>query len=108
MAKPLVFQFGDCDLSFQLEKVDRSKLYGYKEVEVLDHKGGRCELATLLSDGQTVVGRGGTGMGYVTSTGNWCEKGELKPIDPEGSEIVPVASSYSSPLKLFDTVTVDD
>ena len=55
MAKPLVFQFGDVELSFQLNKVDRSKLYGYKEVEVLDEKGRRCELATIADDGRTVA-----------------------------------------------------
>ncbi len=105
MAKPLVFQFGDRDLSFNLEKVDRSKLYGYKEVEVLDDEGGVCDLATLATDGQTVVGRGGTGMGYVSSGGEWCEKSELKPIDLDGNEITSVESSYSAPIKLFETAS---
>ena len=52
MAKPIVFQWGDMDLSFSLAKIDRSKLYGYKEVEVLDEDGNRCELATLADDGR--------------------------------------------------------
>lgn len=108
MAKPLVFQFGDRDLSLYLYKVDRAKLYGYKEVEALDDKGGQCDLATLASDGQTVVGRGGTGMGYVSGSGEWCDKSELKPIDLDGNEITPVASSYSGPIKLFDTVKADE
>src|SRR5690606_23371108 len=65
VAKPLVFQFGDCDLALVMNKVDRSKLYGYKEVEVLDDQGRRCELATLAGDGRTVVGRGGTGIAQL-------------------------------------------
>ncbi|WP_425396744.1 hypothetical protein [Aeoliella sp.] len=108
MAKPLVFQLGDRDLSFNLAKVDRAKLYGYKEVEVLDDKGGACDLATLASDGQTVVGRGGTGMGYLSGGGEWCDKGDLKPIDLDGAEITPVASSYSQAIKLFETVTAEE
>ena len=108
MAKPLVFQWGDTDLSFTLAKIDRSKLYGYKEVEVLDEDGNRCELATLADDGRTVVGRGGTGMGYVDADGAWCEKAKLKPVDLEGEEITPVASSFSAPIKLFETVSADD
>ncbi len=108
MAKPLVFQWGDTDLSFTLAKIDRSKLYGYKEVEVLDEDGNRCELATLADDGRTVVGRGGTGIGYVDADGAWCEKSKLKPVDLEGDEIEPVASSFSAPIKLFETVTAED
>jgi hypothetical protein len=108
VAKPLVFQWGDTDLSFTLAKIDRSKLYGYKEVEVLDEDGKRCELATLADDGRTVVGRGGTGMGYVDADGAWCEKSKLKPVDLDGEEIEPVASSFSVPIKLFETVTAEE
>jgi hypothetical protein len=105
MAKPLVLQWGEDDLAFTLTKVDRSKLYGYKDIEVLDEEGQPCELATLAEDGRTVVGRGGTGLGYVDVDGHWCDKSQLKPVDLEGNEIVPVPSSFSAPIKLFDTVT---
>lgn len=107
MAKPLVLQWGDTDLAFQLNKVDRSKLYGYKEVEVLGEGGAICELATLADDGRTVVGKGGTGLGYLDADGLWSEKAKLKPVDVEGNEIKPVASSYSAPIKLFETVSAD-
>jgi hypothetical protein len=107
MAKPLVFQLGDKDLSFTLNKVDRSKLYGYKEVEVLDDHGRRCELATIANDGRTVVGVGGTGLGQVSADGLWSEKSQLKPIDLDGQEIKPVASSFSAPVKLFDTASIE-
>jgi hypothetical protein len=108
LAKPLVFQFGDVELAFQLNKVDRSKLYGYKEVEVLDEKGQRCELATIADDGRTVVGKGGTGLGYISASGEWCEKTELTPVDVEGNPIQPVPSSYAEATKLFDTATADE
>ncbi len=108
MAKPLVFQFGDVELAFQLNKVDRSKLYGYKEVEVLDEKGQRCELATIADDGRTVVGKGGTGLGYVSASGEWCEKTDLTPVDVEGNTIQPVPSSYAAATKLFETASSDE
>ncbi|HEV3024292.1 MAG TPA: hypothetical protein VGX76_17575 [Pirellulales bacterium] len=108
MAKPLVFQFGDRDLAFTMNKVDRSKLYGYKEVEALDDLGRRCELATLTGDGRTVVGRGGTAFGQLSPDGTWRDKGQLRPIDVDGNEIQSVPSSFSAPLKLFDTATVDE
>ena len=72
MAKPLVFLFGDNEVAFTMSKVDRAKLYGYKELEVLDDEGRKCELATLAGDGRTVVARGGTGIGYVSQDGLWC------------------------------------
>src|SRR5262245_26660935 len=108
MAKPLVFQWGDTDLSFALAKIDRAKLYGYKDVEVLDEKGNPCELATLAEDGRTVVGLGGTGLGYVDADGLWSDKSQLLPVDVEGNQIAPVASSFSAPIKLFETVTADE
>ncbi|MGE0756681.1 MAG: hypothetical protein AB7O38_06660 [Pirellulaceae bacterium] len=108
MAKPLVFQWGDSQLTFSMSKVDRSRLYGYKELEVLDEQGHRCELATLADDGRTVVGRGGTGLGYLDVDGRWCDKSQLQPVDVEGKKIVPIESSFNAPIKLFDTVTADE
>jgi hypothetical protein len=108
MAKPLVLQWGDRDLPFTLSKVDRSKLYGYKELEPLDEQGRGCELATLTADGRTVVGRGGTGFGQLSPDGTWRDKAQLRPIDVDGKEMTAVASSFSAPTKLFETATVDE
>lgn len=108
MAKPLVFRFADGELAFQLGKVDRAKLYGFKETEVVDEKGKPCELATLADDGRTVVGRGGTGIGYVSADGLWCDKTSLTAVDLEGQAIKPVPSSYSAPIDLTEKATVDE
>jgi hypothetical protein len=108
MAKPLVFQWGDRQLSFNLNKVDRAKLYGFKETEVLDDKGQKCELATLAADGQTVVGRGGTALGNLTVDGQWIEKAQLSPVDPAGQKVQPVASSFAAPVPLNEKVTAED
>jgi hypothetical protein len=107
MARPLVFQFRDRDYAFQPVKVDRSKLYGFKEVEVLDEQERPCELATLADDGRTLVGRGGTGIGQLSPDGLWCEKAELRPVDLEGREITPVPSSFGAPIPLHETVSVE-
>jgi hypothetical protein len=108
MAKPLVFQWRDRPISFQMAKVDRARLYGFKESEVLDDQGQRCELATLAQDGQTVIGRGGTGFGTLTVDGTWIEKNQLRPVDPAGQTIQPVASSFSAPVPLAEQATVED
>lgn len=108
MPKPLVFDFDDQIVSLSMSKVDRSKLYGFKELDVRDDDGKTCELATLAGDGRTVVGKGGTGIGYLSVDGEWCEKASLRPVDLEGNDIEPVKSSFSAPVKLKDRITPDE
>src|SRR5687767_9702767 len=108
MAKPLVFQWRDRQISFQMAKVDRARLYGFKESEVLDDQGLRCDLATLAQDGQTIVGRGGTAFGTLTVDGTWIEKSQLRPVDPAGQTIQPVPSSYASPVPLGEQVSAEE
>ncbi len=91
-----------------MNKVDRSKLYGYKEMEVLDDEGQFCELATLADDGRTLVGKGGTGIGYLTADGNWCDKDQLSPVNLEGDKITPVPSSFKAPIVLTSESSIDD
>jgi hypothetical protein len=108
MAKPLIFQWRDRQISFNMAKVDRARLYGFKETEVLDNKGERCILATLAQDGQTIVGRGGAAFGNLTVDGTWIEKGELRPVDPTGQTLQPVPSSFASPIPLSEVATAED
>ena len=108
MPKPIVFSFQGAETTFGMNKVDRARLYGYKELEVLDDNGDPCELATLADDGRTLVGKGGTGIGYMTADGNWCNKESLRPVDLEGETITPVKSSFGAPIELTDEITFDD
>lgn len=108
MAKPLIFSFGGSDFSFEMTKVDRAKLYGYKEIEVFDEQGEKCEMATLAEDGHTIIGRGGTGVGYLSADGLWCEKAQLQPVDLSGQPIEPVPSSFAAPITLVAPTTADD
>ena len=108
MAKPLVFRLGETEFAFSLNKIDRNKLYGFKELEVLDDRGRRCELATLASDGHTVIGRGGSSFAQLNVDGEWCDKSDLKPVDADHRQIQPVGSSFSAPVPLLETTTVND
>ena len=47
MAKPIVVQWKGVQSSFKLEKLDRQKLYGKRQRQVLDPTGERCEKAEL-------------------------------------------------------------
>lgn len=107
MAKPLVFRLGDEDIALNINKIDRTKLYGSKEVEAVDEHDQVCELATLADDGHTMIGRGGTGLLWLDADGRWCDKSELKPVNVHGEEIKPVESSFGQTIKLFDTASVE-
>ncbi len=50
MAKPIKFEYGGEMTDFEMIKVDRSRLYGFKELETLDENGEQCELTTLADD----------------------------------------------------------
>src|ERR1700676_2265652 len=108
MAKPLTVQFLDESINLTLEKVERSKLYGYVETEVVDATGKRCELATLTGDGHSLVGKGGTALAYLSPNGLWRKKSELKPIDIHGQVITPVKPTFAAPVTLEKTVSIDD
>lgn len=107
-SKPIQFEFGGAAIEFEMHKVDRSKLYGYKQLEVTDENGNECELTTLAEDGKTLIGKGGTGIGYLTADGNWTDKSELKAVDLEGKKIEPVPSSFAAPVLLEKEATIDD
>ena len=108
MPKPLVFRFDSHEYAFQLNKVDRARLYGFKELEVKDESDQLCELATLAEDGRTLIGKGGTGVGYVDSDGNWADKSELVPVNLEGDPMEPVASSFQQVIALGPPITVEE
>jgi len=46
MPKQLNFSWENQTVAFDMEKVDRMKLYGIKSLEVVDADGGRCRIVT--------------------------------------------------------------
>ena len=108
MARSLTFQLNGKDFVCLPDKVDRTKLYGFIDVEALDGKARKCQLATLADDGRTIVGVGGSAFGYLSPDGEWLDKSTLKPVDPEGRAITPVASTYGAPVPLDRTVSIDE
>ena len=108
MPRTLSFVLGGNPIDFVMHKVDRSRLYGFKELLVLDEDGEPCELNTLAEDGKTLIGKGGTGIGYVDADGNWIDKSDLTAVDLEGNAIKPVPSSFSAPIDLGEKVEAED
>ena len=108
MAKPLVLEYRGRQVSLGLQKVDRTKLYGYVDTEVVDEAGRACELGTLLGDGHSVVGKGGTGLAYLSPDGLWRKKADLRPVDRNGDPLPTVKSTFDTVVPLSDPATIDD
>ena len=106
--RSIEFEFAGTPITFNMIKVDRNKLYGYKILDVLDENDDPCELTTLADDGKTLIGKGGTGIGYLDADGNWSDKSQLKPVDLEGKPIEPVLSSFSAPIELATEISIED
>jgi hypothetical protein len=108
MAKGLVFRYGSADLSFQLDKVDRKKLYGFVDTVVLDDKGQKCQLAILGGDGQTLVGSGGSALLMLDPDGAYRDRAALRPVDKDGKELHKMASSFHAPVLLSSRASLDE
>ena len=106
MAKPLVVNLGGVEFPLALSKVERSDLYGYVEIETLDSKGRKCQMATLAEDGKTLIA--GAAIALLSPDGEWLERKSLTPTDAEGKTIVPVASSFAAPVALEKKVSIED
>lgn len=108
MAKPLVLEYRGGQVSLGLQKVDRTRLYGYVDTEVVDEAGRACELGTLLGDGRSVVGKGGTGLAYPSPDGLWRKKADLRPVDRDGNPIPTVKSTFDTVVPLTAEATIED
>ena len=85
MARTVEFLRDDQSFKCAIDKVDRSKLYGSVEVETRDTCGLKCQLATLASDGRTLIQSGGIAFGYLGRDGEWLQRSELTAVDARGN-----------------------
>ena len=108
MARALSFRHGKNQLAFGLEKIDRKRLYGFVDTEVLDGTGRPCELAILASDGRTLVGRGGSSLMMLDADGKYAARGDLAPVRDTGEPVSRVPSSFDAPIALHARATIDD
>ncbi len=108
MARKLEFIYGNEAFTVEINKIDRTKIYGRVVTQTFDAHDKRCDLATLARDGRTIIPMGGTASGYVNPEGIWIERDELVPIDRDGNAIKEVPSSFSAPTNLTEEVTIEE
>lgn len=103
MPRSISFTLNGSAFSAEIIKVDRSHLYGTVSLETKDLDGEPCTVATLASDGKTLIPRGGTALGYVNGEGEWINRNELNPVSLDGEPIDEVESSFDAPVPLVNT-----
>ena len=108
MAKSFVCSLGGVEFALAPEKVDRARLYGWVDVEAQDEQGRRCDIATLLSDGKTIAGKGGVALASMSPDGEWLDRRQLRAVDPEGKPLAPVPSTFAAPVPLAATATIEE
>jgi len=112
MAKSIALRLADEASSFAFVKLDREKLYGRKERQVVDAEGNRCYPAWLSSDGAALVPPGGLAMVYVDEGFATIERSALKAVDEQGADLplqpstlgVAQALEPATPQRLLDHV----
>lgn len=108
MAKNLVFKCGEEQFAFDVTKLDRSKLYGWKEVKAFDPDGFECQKIDIDESGTFMIPSGGKAIATLDNNGNWVNKNDLIAIDKDGLDAQLVESSYNAPVVLQDTVTWEE
>ncbi len=108
MARSLTFTLGKNSFDCAIHKVDRTKLYGSRSIETLDMDGNKCNLATLLDDGKTLVPYGGTASGYINPDGEWVCRKDITPVDFNGEELKKVPSSFNAGMPLDEQVSAEE
>ena len=108
MPRSLAFKFEDNQLQCEINKVDRSKLYGSVSTETLDKDQQRCTLATLAYDGQTLISHGGTALGYMNPQGEWLSRSDLTAVNAKGEPVREVESSFKQTIELTNRVSTEE
>lgn len=107
MAKELVFKLEEKEFSFGIRKLDRKKLYGWKEVVAVDKDNNECIKATLDESGSFVIPKGGIALGTVDSNSNWVESSAIRAVDEDGNEAEKILSSFDNPIDLIKKVPTE-
>lgn len=107
MAKNLTFSIAKTPYSAGITKVDRDKVYGFVEEQVLDKNGNICSSGSLLDDGQTLILSGAVALKVVTENNTEVDKKALKTVYMDGSDALLVPSSYDGTIELVQA-TMDD
>ena len=93
MAKPIIICKDEKDSIFQLKKIERKKLYGFRKRLAVDENNDECKRASLTEDGQVLIKSGMTSQGWFIEGGKQIESSEIGVIDEDNNELELIPST---------------
>ncbi len=108
MARQIVVSLDGAVSTFDIAKLDRSKLYGRRRRVPLDPEGEKCKRAALTDDGSLMVKSGMTSQGYFTPDEYWVPNKELVGLDAEGALVEKEPSTLGDEQELEGPVDPSD
>jgi hypothetical protein len=90
-----------------IQALSREKLYGFIEELVQDEHAKTCIVGALLSDGQTLIGKGCTSLKTIDECGEEVNKSSLKAVDIKGKSLPLVPSVFETGI-ILQAGSLDD
>ena len=85
MAKVLQFMNGSTLYEAEPVKIERKKIYGYKEISALDSTGNECRQCYLDASGSILIPPGAVKLSSLDEEGNTIERSEMILVDANGN-----------------------
>ena len=108
MAKVLQFMNGSTLYVAEPVKIERKKIYGYKEISALDSTGNECRQCYLDASGSILIPPGAVKLSALDEEGNTVERNEMILVDANGNPPEYFPSSFDAPVMLEQTVNEED
>ena len=107
MAKVLQFQHNGSLYGAEPQKLERKKIYGYKEISAIDSNGNECRQCFLDASGTVLIPQGAIKLASLDKCGNSIERNEMVLVDADGNPPEKFPSSFDAPIVLGRTVDED-
>ncbi len=107
MARQLILQT-DKAYPFNVIKLDRKKLYGWKDIVAYDSAGEECVRADIDPSGAFIIPKGGKALGILDKNGNWVERKELQAVYQDGQTAMLLPSSFDQPIPLTRRASLEE
>lgn len=104
MARGVVVALNGKTSSFQIEKIERAKLYGVRRRLAVDGEGRTCSRAALTDDGQVLLRAGMTAQGWFDTDGRQIEQKAIGAEDADGNPLDLVPSTLGVEQSLVGPV----
>ena len=108
MAKVLQFQCYGSLYEAEPVKIERKKIYGYKEISALDSNGNECRQCYLDASGTILIPPGAVKLSALDEDGNTVERSEMILVDADGNIPENFPSSFDAPVMLEHTVSEEE